>query len=397
MEMLKKIQYTTINPETKSILGGIDKSIIDETFPLQVSGGISIKNNHINKFISTGNKSKTYVKNKIIEWDSFKEVYYENGVLDIKYFKNILKVANDILPLPIYTTNYSDLIYMADKLYNTDLTNVSKALINIYDIYDPFKQSIRFLFMSYKVYIENVIEIFVKLRNLHVDPIDELDFNKLIETWTFVDLKNKTDTSSIILFFNFPPSSLNLDSTIPTIKWKIKTKNNKKYKNYNKIIDKFLHEIKKGKFQYIGFCPQVSIKRLMILFSFPISNLLQAIYELDEISKNSKKLKTKINNKTNNIINIIEKLNKNIIKIKTPVKLSFSKEKTNVINMDHKNTTNDKIKVLEKYIKLYLILYKKTLPEISKREVLINDVSQNLSKISCEIQDITKNLYIKIL
>jgi hypothetical protein len=392
MEMIKKINYTNINPVTKSILGGIDKSAIDDTFHLQVSGGISIKNNHINKFISTGNKSKTYVKNKIIEWDSFKEVYYENNVLNVKYFKNLLKVVNNILPLPIYTTDYNDLIYMANKLYNADLTNISKALINTYDIYDPFKQSIRFLFMSYKVYIENIIEIFVKLRNLHVDPIDELDFNKLIETWTFIDLKNKTDTSSIILFFNFPPNSLKLDSTIPTIKWKI---NNKKYEKYNKIIDGFLYNIKKLKFQYIGFCPHVSIKRLMILFSFPILNLLQAIYELDEISKKPKNIKIKINAKCYDIIKKIKKLNKNINLIKTPVKLSFSKKQTNINDMIYKNTTKDKIKILEKYINLYFVLYKKTLPEISKREVLINNVSQNLSIISHEIQNITKNLSFK--
>lgn len=390
-----KLQYTIMNSDVKSILGGID-TVVGENSHLQVSGGISTKNTHINKYISSGNKSKTYVKNKIIEWDSFKEVYYINGTLDDKYFKNILKTANDILPLPIYTIKYYDFIYMADTLYNEDLDKISNALINTYDIYDPFKQSIRFLFMSYKVYIENIIEIFVKFRNLHVDSNEILNFNELIEKWTFIDLENKTETSSIILFFNFPPSSLTLDSTIPIIKWKIHNKKNPQiYKKYNKLIDEFLNRVKTLKFQYIGFCPYVSVKRLFAIFNFPTSQLLQAIYELDKISKNPQKFKKKINIKCNCIIKNIGKLQKNMNMIKTPVILSYSKKKyTKPICLQQTNCNSihksNKIKNLEKYIELYLHLYKKTLPAISKREVLINNVSQSLSEISINIQNILK-------
>lgn len=390
-----KLQYTIMNSTIKSILGGIDTSVTGENFHLQVSGGISTKNNHINKYISSGNKSKTYVKNKIIEWDSFKEVYYKNGKLDTKYFNNILKTANDILPLPIYTKNYDDFIYMADTLYNTKLNKISTALINTYNIYDPFKQSIQFLFMSYKVYVENIIEIFVKLRNLHVNPKDVVNFNELIEKWTFIDLKNNTDTSSIILFFNFPPLSLTLDSTIPTLKWKILHKKNPQlYKKYNKLIGEFLHNIKITKFQYIGFCPHVSIKRLMALFNFPMSQLLQAIYELDKISENSQKIKTRLDPVCNCIIKHIEKLKKPMHIIKTPVILSYSK--IDLLKHTFDSTTKSgQIKILEKYIKAFLHLYEKTLPEISKREVLINNIAQSLSEISINIQNIKKIKYIK--
>ena len=83
--------------------------------------------------------------------------------------------------------------------------------------------------------MENIIEIFVNLRNLHVNSKNIVNFNELIEKWTFIDLKNKTETSSIILFFNFPPHSLTLDSTIPTLEWKINHKKNTQlYKKYNK-------------------------------------------------------------------------------------------------------------------------------------------------------------------
>jgi hypothetical protein len=388
-------QHTIMNPEIKLILGGIDDVVVGENYNLQVSGGISTKNTHINKYILSGNKSKTYVKKKLIEWDSFKEVYYDNGTLDTKYFVNILKTANDILPLPVYTTNFDDFIYMADTLYNSDLSKISNALINTYDIYDPFNQSIRFLFMSYKVYIENIIEIFVKLRNLHVDLKEIIDFDDLIEKWTYIDLENKTDTSSIILFFNFPPSVLKLDSTIPTIKWKINnTKNNQMYKKYNKLIDKFLSDIKTLKFQYIGFCPHVSTMRLLAILKFPIFHLLNAIYELDKISKKPQKIKNKLNSKCKCIIKKIKNIEKCMSVIKTPVILSYSKKK--VCLQRTKFSSSDKscqIKILEKYIGLYLHLYEKTLPEISKREFLVNKVAISFSEISNSIQNLAKKIY----
>jgi len=382
-----ELQYTIINPETKVILGGIDSSSSGETFHLQVSGGISTKNKHINKHVFIGDKSKTYVKNKIIEWDSFKEVYYEKGKLDVKYYKNLLETANDILPLPIHTTNYDNFIYMANKLYNSDSDKISKALINTYDIYDPFNQSIRFLFMSYKVYIENIIEIFVKLYNSHVNPSDMMNFNELIEKWTFIDLKNNTETSSIILFFNFPPHGLNLDSSIPTIKWEINnTKHSQKYEAYNKLMKKFLSSVKTNKFQYMGFCSHVAIKRLMELFKFPMSQLLGAIYELDKITETPTKLKVQLSKKCDCIIKNINKLQKNISLIRKPVKLQHNKK----LPMEKTHNIESQVKILEKYINLYLTLYEKTLPEISKRELLIGEVSQCLSKISQSIQNITK-------
>jgi hypothetical protein len=378
-----------LNQNIKNILGGIDLKIPDELNILSIFGGITTKNKQLENKILIGNATKNYVKNKIIEWDSFKEIYYNGKHLDKKYYNNLVNVANDILPLPLYTINENNILIILKKLYYASDKNITNAIINDLDIYGTFKASVKYLFMSYKTHIEKTIELFINIRNSYIEINNNLsskysnfnNFNDLINKWVSIDLKNQTNTSSIIMFFNFPPFTVKLDKQIPKIKWKIKN-NNKWATDFNKVIDVFIKQSKK--FQYTGFCPYVYIKRLYMILQFPITHLLNAIYFLD--NSINKTITIKINKQCNCIIKDIQQLQKNINIINSPINTKITRKKIHKIN---KLSNDNKIKLIELYINAFIQLYKDILPILYKRETIINKTSININKISKNIQNIT--------
>ena len=67
-----------INPEgvdnlIKSYGGDLN---INTSKKITISGGFTLENKHKEHSIVIGNLSKQFIKTRIIEWDSFKHIYY---------------------------------------------------------------------------------------------------------------------------------------------------------------------------------------------------------------------------------------------------------------------------------------------------------------------------------
>lgn len=364
-----------MSQEMKEVIGGIDANIPDNGNIITISGGINVNNNHIEKDIVIGNKTKIFVKNKFIEWDSFKSVYFTKNNLPDKYYDKLLKVAISIITFPIYTECDNNIVYMAHKIYNESSKNISNAIIRNLDIYSTFKQSVKYLFMSYKLYIERLIERFLYLKNNITGK--QIDFDKMVNTWGELDIKNRTNSSSIILFFNFPPRDTRMEKNIPRIEWKFPKK--PKYAKLNKLTDNFLRNSKD--FQYLGYCPYVSIDRLLALIKFPARHLRQIVCEMEVMDNSRYEIKKKYTLITKEIIS----LGKTISKIKQPISPQIKKKK---LPKKLKGSTQQKVKIIISYIEAFLKLYKDISPDISKKERQINKVSGKLCKISKGIQEI---------
>ena len=255
--------------EIKEILGGINE-LPSNTNVLTVSGGFQ-STKHIENRVSIGNASKMYLKNKMFEWTAFKDTYYTKNKLDDKHYKQLLCVMNDIFPLPIYTTDENEILFLINGIYKANSQEIMNALVKSTTIYSPLQASIRHLFMIYKIYLEKLIEKFVVARNKHIDEHklknDKNNLNRLIARWNSIDAENNINTSSLMLFFNFPPPNTKLEKSIPQLEWDIKG---------NEEIDAFHKAIKKSKFNYIGFCPHVPIHRFKLLLQFPVKELIAA-------------------------------------------------------------------------------------------------------------------------
>jgi len=364
------------------ILGGID-TIDDSVTVIQTVGGFDrfLKPHTQNKVV--GDTGKTFLKNKITEWKTFQDVYYKNGKLSPKYYDNLITAMNNIFPLPVITEEDKDLVYMITTMYNSTNDQFCNGIYNILNLLDPYKQTIRGLFMEWKVYLEKLIEIFVELRADYIihNKLDsqnsENDFAKLVEKWIAIDMENKVETSSPILFFNFPPKTSNLEKSIPKIEWRIKGAD----PHITKLIDIFLDSVKTSEFEYCGFCIHDVIKRFIILMKFPYSNILDIIKSLDI------KLKyDKINNQSDIIINKIAHIKKQILSIKNYKNINIVKK-----SMPKKfpKTPEDKIAFYEKYIEAYLTIYKQIMPSFIKKEKLICELSLNINSLANDVNKLT--------
>ena len=192
---------------------------------------------HTEHNIIIGNFYKNFVKNKIIEYDSFKDIYFKNNKLDKEYYTKYLELLNIIFIMPFYTLVDNEILYFIENIYHSDdatiLNVISKSLI----LNNTKNKALYHLFITYKVFIEKLIDIFIVLRNdfilFHLSHSKKdnsenqeitaklNNYPNMIKIWNILDNKNKISTSSPVLFFNFTPPDYELETSIPQIKWLI--------------------------------------------------------------------------------------------------------------------------------------------------------------------------------
>lgn len=377
----------------KEVIGGVYNVGGNTQQTMWVSGGftygLSKKLNHIENQVIIGNIAKNFVKDKILTWETFKNIYYEKRLLDPIYYEKFIDVLNNIFPLPIYTNDDNELLFLVSQIYKANDDEIINALIKMVNIHESFKNAIRYLFMSYKMYLENLIELCVNLREEYIAKENLTEnvvnnFENLIQIWNKIDIDNNIDTSSPILFFNFP-KHVKMEETIPKIRWDIKGAKI----NINKLVEKFLKQININDFQYPGYCPHVAVKRLLQLLKFPTGELLDIIYMLSVELKHNKYLKLKFS--CDGIIKAIHNIKPDIPKItQNTMKQKFKRKKMpGMSKFPSKYTISNKIKLFESYVDVFIELYKTMIPYLVKKEKFISDVSIKINLISKDIQNIT--------
>lgn len=364
-----------------NILGGIDNISRDPNLVIETVGGFD-KNMKIKKCnVVIGGKMTTFVKNVNTEWETFKDVYYKNDKLKPKYYDKLIDVMNNIFPLPVSSESDKEIIYMIDRIYNSSNKQIYTGIENYLHILSPIKDTIRFSFMAWKQLFEKLIENFVILRELYISKNDlqqkneENNFNELIDRWVLIDAENMTNTSSPILFFNFPPKDIELEDSVPKIIWHIKGGSAK----ITNAINAFLKKVKSNKFIYKGYCGNDIINRYKLLLLFPYDEILQILYLL-----NPKYNYTNINKQFGIILKEITKIQSQFVQIKTYKPISIKKKQTPAPQTFPKSPI-DKIKFYETYISIYLDLYNQLLPDFNKKEKLICEFSVGINVLSNDI------------
>lgn len=369
------------------ILGGVDDTCGKNTNnTIKIVGGFDKYLQPQTQTRVIGELSKTFVKQKNTEWATFKDVYFKNGKLDQQYYYKFMDVLNNIFPIPLHTDIDKEMVYMISTLYEAPSVQIINSINNYLNLLDPLKLTLRYLFMMWKIYLEKLIEIFIELREKYIETHKlqkknkKNTFNELVERYVEIDNENKTDTSSPILFFNFPPKEINVEESIPKIEWKI----NGCDKELKKLIDTFFTKIKKANFAYIGFCMHAVITRFQILLSFPFDVLLDIISALD-----TKKKYNEINTCSKHIVDRITILRDQICIIKIYKNIKLKKVKVPHPKNFPKNH-DKKIIFYEKYISAYLTIYNQILPLFINKEKLICELSVKVNEITNEIQKLVE-------
>lgn len=365
--------------EDINIIGGVIDTISGGTKFLTVSGGFSKKLKHKEHKIVIGNETKNFINNRMLEWDSFKSTFYTNGKLDPKYYDKFLNALNSIFIMPFFTVSENEILYFINNIYKAKPSEIFNGLQKVIPVNNTIKSAIRHLFMVYKIYIEKTIELYVSLRGKYITDKHlsaknkENNFAEMLEKWHLIDSKNSIDTSSTILYFNFPPPDIEFEKTIPKIEWGIKGCAVK----LDASIKKFLNKIKATKFNYIGFCPHVAIARFKLLLDFPIDELSEMITEMDP-KYNKKNECQKIVKKIGKITESYKNISQNDIHI-SRVKVD------DISSFGKKMSVEKKIKCFEKYIAAFLKMYKDLIPHMAKKEKAINNIAISINDIASDI------------
>lgn len=365
----------------KKYLGGLYSSNNSHT---TFTGGFD-KNSNYNKYsIRVGNAANDFIKNKLIEWKSFNDVYKDKKHVD--YYESLINMVNMIVPVPTYITNETKLWMNVNSIYNMEDEQILNIIANSSNIYRPIKIALRHLFMIYKMYIELLLQTYVSLRNKYIQTHNLKDkkqnFDKLCANWNIIDADNNLQSSSPMLLLNFPPNNFSVDSNIETISWTI---HNKKIQ---KQIDKFLHDMKKSKFGYIGYCPHAIPERFAEIIKFPLYSLIEVIYELSPNHINV--------DKCNNVVKCIHDAEKSIADVKNIKFTKFKKKKIKYCKFPKSKSRDVKIKIFTEYIDGFLDLYKNVKIHIEEHEKKVSTLVKKISVISDEIEKLSNSFLITL-
>lgn len=260
-------------------IGGLEDN--DDEYPSYVLGG--------NEYL-LADKFKTMLRDSLIDWGSFLEVYEDEMNSDVM-FKQIIKLLN------IKDNNNLNnmLVPILKKIYNLPAKSHMACLLKQFMLYEPVSISIQMLFSTLKNHYEYIVHLFIKSRNKFIDENKIANktntWEELLDKWNIDIEKNQIDTSSIILFMLNTPDNIKQRIYYET--------SDKEVDNVIKIL---IDKVKR--FKYPGFCPKVPHERLEKLLKFPLYEFVNAIKILDpEIEfPDYKKLESEINSLLENKI-----------------------------------------------------------------------------------------------
>jgi hypothetical protein len=377
------MSYNSLNKTIVGKIGGVGN--IQSCTTINIVGGFDSKLQLYEQKMVIGSQSKYFVKSKIIEWEAFKYTYFINNKLNIEYYNKLIEEINTIVPFHTYTDNPEDLARILEDIYNAKTHLIINGISKHLNLFNPIELTIKHFFMTWKVYIEKQIELFVYLRNKYIESKKLTgslnDFSKLVNHWNIIDDKNGLQSSSVILLLSFPGVGVTIEKTIPKIDWNIKED------PINKDINKFLALIANRNFGYVGFCHYKPIARLILLLKFPLQALCEINKKLD-IDNQFNDVYISQKHEITQIQHMEIKLNKlNCANFK---ELVFPKNPALKTYTDQNKT----MKYFIKYAEIYIQIYKMLLPNLVKKETLINDLSICINLLANDIQHLIKKVKI---
>jgi hypothetical protein len=344
-------------------------------------GGLEPNDKDRNEIITINNtkfiiseKFKTMLRDSIIDWDTFLNVYNTsiNNEIMLKQVQRLLDIHDS------HTKDMEVFISALKKIYKMPLESHISHLINQFMIQEPMSYAIHGIFTTIKNYFESVFELFIEERNNYIienDTKDTLnDYPSLLSSWKKINIDYNLETSSIKLLMLHPPKYIKQQ-----VQFKIKGID----------ISQLLKKIKM--FTYPGFCPRVPHKRLQELLKFPVNEFINIIYKLNPKIKfpNFKEIEKKA-------LSLIEHQDKpkfvdNFEREKPPEKLVSKHEVIHVndssshhekIKINDKNRSKQNLQLVKWYVDKILLMRKTLVPIGSQYENYFINIAKQLNEVN---------------
>lgn len=356
--------------DIKKIFGGINSS---KRIQYMIGGTMNKNSNKSIIYKNISNITQNEIQLKMIEYNAFKKQYLNNKI-DIKYAMLLESLLYDILPFKCKSFEKEvTTIEKIEKLYKLNNIDFFHIIVEYFKVSDIKSVSYEIVFFSYKLLLEKLISIFIKLRTSICNDNDMVNLEK---NWKEYDNSKNINTSSIFLYFIF-----NKIQSLPKYNWIIP---DKKYKKLNNIIKIFLTKLNSIKYDYNGFCHYDIKNRIKSIFSFPIYELLKCIIEMD-----SKKKYKYIYDGIYELVDYLN-VNKDYIKNRINIDKIVSLDKLNNIKLLNINRKLEKntIDIYVNAIKYTFDSYIKFTPYLLLVENKFYELSIKIEKINNKIEKI---------
>lgn len=262
--------------------GGLDNVDDSETsggFALSFSGG---SKGHIKTKI-VGNKVLIKLRDKILEWGAFKEVYQNIETLD-KAGEDALCKTVKIITDSKTCLNLNNTLSVLKMIYLLPDEKLSQMFIRRFNFAEATQIALRSIYTNWVNHLETAIIEYAKARNLYIKGSDKKnDVDELQKNWEAIDEYYGINSSSpLLLYTSFPENPY----VLPWLRG-IYTESDEWdicplpfYWTVSGVQSTITLDKLVKKFTYLGFCPRRPKYRLEKLFEFPLEELYKATKDL---------------------------------------------------------------------------------------------------------------------
>jgi hypothetical protein len=253
--------------------------------PVAISGGDGQTTTYI-----AGNKPSIILRNKLLEWETFKEVHPDNS--DTRALCN---TANIILD-GRQALELDDTLEILRATYRMSDMQLSRTLTRRLDFGEFTKRALKSIFNNWMKYIEKLVVEYINVRNKYIAKTGVADVPNdmaaLKKNWKALDHYYGINSSApVLLYSNFPERPYDLPwlrgEFVEDDVWDILPDEFHWAIAGVPATNKFHKALQDANFIYLGFCPKAPKQRLLRLFKFPIEELLLSIKALDPASKSA--------------------------------------------------------------------------------------------------------------
>lgn len=337
-------------------------------FTLQFSGGKGKKTTHI-----VGNKTSVKLRDKILEWGAFKEIYPDIANLDDAGTKAMCNTVKLVMDSRI-CLNAEDTLEVLKIMYNLPDEKLSQMFIRRFNFGSSTIMALKSIYVNWVNHLETCVVNYTKARDAYIDKnnikVNKNDVDKLHKNWNAIDNYYGINSSSpLLLYSSFPETPYILPWLRGTFTeddvWDIYPE--PFYWTVPGVSATATLEKAIKKFTYLGFCPRRPKYRLKKLFEFPLKELYEATVALGG------KPKSKITYE--NILKMMPNMKKPPVFEVPEIKRLLEPE----------GNIKEKIKW---YVERIINIYDKLKPHFKEVEKYYTDIAKKISEIGFKMEDL---------
>lgn len=347
-------------------LGNVDDPKASGGFVMEFSGGKGIRTRKV-----VGNKSSDTVRDKMLEWGAFMEIYPDLEKLDTSGMKAMCKTVKLVIDSQ-NCLNPEDTLEILKTIYALPDEKLSQMFIRRFNFRESTKDALESIYVNWVDHLEKEVINYIQTREKYVAEKGGIsnDVKVLMKNWNAVDkYYNISSSSPLLLYTRFPERPYDLPWLRGTFTeadvWGIYPL--PFYWIVKGVPATLKLDKKLKKFTYLGFCPRRPKFRLSKLFEFP----------LEELHIATRALGGKVSNpgKYGKLVKLIEKGN---IKVQTfAVPLIKRKKEPDMEKIQQK---------IKWYVEEIIEIYKHLNTHFKKVEKYYTDVAKKMSEIGIKIE-----------